>query len=296
MTSCIVVQVRNGDEYIAGFLAHHLRLVDEIILIDHNSVRDLRPLGDDGKVKVFRFCIEHFAKEHFINYVIDAYKIKERFDFVFLLDIDEFLPFKNKLEIKDFFLKHKEDAVVAFNWRNGFIGSGNALDSNTDLYFCKKQTTTRKLVYNARRSKRFFPLEGNHNAKYSMLQVFYVQARPIRCARNLGLLHLPFLDIQGLRRKITENPATHFADKINAHVSHLNLAAGVGWLDSSLDSDEMLQIVANYRTNRSEDVMSVGPEDFEKIDLFSHLRLEIEVLASCISKVPAGTGQPTRSM
>ena len=40
-------------------------------------------------------------------------------DWIFVLDIDEFLPFTSRDDLNNFLRSHSQDKAIAFNWRNG---------------------------------------------------------------------------------------------------------------------------------------------------------------------------------
>src|SRR5690606_32093468 len=116
--TAIVCMVHNGYEYLSEFLTYHFQLCDHIYLIDHNSHRDLRDLRLDGLTVVRSNQVAQFQSEC-TNLVIEHFQIKKKYDWLFVLDIDEFLPFSNKKDFHDFLQKHKQGAVLQFYWRNG---------------------------------------------------------------------------------------------------------------------------------------------------------------------------------
>lgn len=261
MRTCIVTQVKNGFEYIPAFLAHHFNLVDDIFLIDHMSDIDIRSISN-ANLKVVRINIVDFKKEHYINYVIDKYNIKNQYHFVFIIDIDEFLPFYDAYEFRKFLISHRDNDVISFNWSNGFPKNPGSLNSGSKLYFCKHFTATRKLAYNTLRNRRFLPAEGNHQAKYPLLGLGPIQVRPKIVSTGMALLHIPFTSTNTLKQKFRESDQKYFKKKIE------KCAEATGQLlhkiedDYELNPEKYINFIANYRTANKKDLFAVTLHDF----------------------------------
>ncbi len=286
MKSCAVVLVRNSFEYIPAFLAHHSRLVDRIFLIDHNSSCDLRPMKGD-RVEAKRLDAEYFGQAEFINWSIDYFNLKCNYDLIFTIDIDEFLPFTGGDDIKEFFNNYTSSEIVELYWRNGCVEESGYLNENSEISFCRKRSSTRKLVYNSARTKRFQVMMGNHNAKHPLFDLGPVQLRPRPHDSGLGLLHIPFLGMEGLRLKVADFPKNDFADKIRHSVNLIGIEPSSDWLEGEISRRDYLRLVANYRTNQINRILDVDESDFERVKLFADLGTHIAEWRSRLNACPA---------
>lgn len=285
MRTCIVTQVRNGFEYIPAFLAHHFNLVDDIFLIDHLSSKDLREISSD-RLKVKRINILDFKKEHYINYVLDQCNIKNEYQTIFILDIDEFLPFYHAHEFNKFLIQNKNNDVFSFNWSNGFPVNPGKLDASTQLYFCRRYTATQKLGYNTLRNRRFLPVEGNHHAKYPLLDLGPIQVRPKTASTGIGLLHIPFLNSDTLKQKMSDDNSKYFKTKIEKCATYTGQE--IDGIEDKFEDDphRYINFIANYRTNNKKDVFDVTMSDFELHQPFSGREDSIEDWRVRLEKIP----------
>lgn len=283
MKSVILVQVKNSFAQLPAFLAHHKRLVDQIILLDHNSSVDLKDLECAG-VQIFRISAQNFAQELFASYFIYKLKLHEEFDFLFLLDADEFLPFSSKEEIKKFMNDNKKESVLSMQWRNGFSSTDEPLNGTETLYFTHWRTSTHKLIYNIKRVRYVIPIPGNHNAKYPFLDSLLIQLRPIRKDSGLGLLHIPFVGLQGLRQKLSTYPADSFRDKLFRDMSAMGIRHDPTSTEFNLSDEELMSFVANYRSNTSTIRSDITSSSFEKVDFLAGLEDQISIWSARLAK------------
>ncbi|MBN7805712.1 glycosyltransferase family 2 protein [Agrobacterium rosae] len=291
MKSVIVAQVKNSFGYIPAFIAHHQRLVDEIILIDHNSDRQLSGLAREG-VRTFKISADFFAQELFAAYFLKKLDLRKQFDFLFLLDVDEFLPFRSKDELSEFMDQNKEVAVTSMNWRNGFPPSPNALTGSERLYFTIWRSSTRKLIYNLRKLGDILPIMGNHNAKYPLADSLLLQLRTKRRDSDLGLLHIPFLGLEGLRQKLSDFPSQSYGDKIARDLKALGIERDPTDKNFDLSDEELMTFVANYRTKASDIRRDVSRASFEEVDILQGLAEEISRLAVVLAQCPVAPTPP----
>jgi hypothetical protein len=291
MKSVIVVLVKNSLAYVPAFIAHHRRLVDKIILIDHNSDIYLRGLERDG-IQTFRISAGFFAQDLFAAYFLKKLRLQKEFDFLFLLDIDEFLPFTSRSEISAFMDENKRSSTIRMEWRNGFTSSGEQLSGKEKLYFTKWRNGTPKLIYNLKRLGTIMPMMGNHNARYPILDSRVVQFRPRRKDSGLGLLHIPFLGLDGLRRKLLDFPAQPYRDKILRDLSALGIEYDAASPDLNLSDEDLMSFAANYRTKSSRIQRDVNLSSFEEIDFLQGLEAEMAELAADLAACPVAPAPP----
>lgn len=271
MRYCIVVQSKNSFDYLSLFLAHHERLVDRIVVIDHNSDRDLRDLHS-SKIEVHRLDVAAYLQVHSLNFFLHSVlQVTRQSGMLFVLDVDEFLPFGSRTELDAVMAAHRDDAVVSFQWRNGYAEGPNQLVDPSGIRFCRERTPTLKLAYNLDRLGLFFPLGGNHKVKFP--RAFWRWKAPTVGVvdTGLGLLHLPFVGVDGLRQKVRENPSHEFEHKISENYRLIGLDEDKPWGLDAVPDELLLQLIANYRTNVPEGRLRGAPEDFEPVPFMAGL-------------------------
>ena len=115
----IICMVRDGDKYLVDFISYHLNLVDMIWFIDHSSINSVKRF-ETSKIKVFRCNFKAQFQGEVVTLIARNIKNTYKSGWLFILDIDEFLPFTNKYDFNKFLLQKSNYAVSAFNWINGF--------------------------------------------------------------------------------------------------------------------------------------------------------------------------------
>ncbi|TPP11381.1 glycosyltransferase family 2 protein [Rhizobium glycinendophyticum] len=271
MKCTIVIQSKNSFDYLALFLAHHERLADRIVIIDHNSDRDLRGLRSD-KIEVYRLGLAAYMQAHTLNFLLHTVlQVTRESGMLFILDVDEFLPFSSRSDMDAFVADHRKDAIVSFRWRNGYAPEPGQLVDPSGIRFCRQRTPTRKLAYNLDKLGLFFPLGGNHEVR--LARPFWRRRGPTVDVvdSGLGLLHLPFVGLEGLRQKVRDNPAHEFAGKISANYRLLGLKEDRPWAQDAVSEEVMLQLIANYRTNVPQGRLNVVAGDFEPVSFLTGL-------------------------
>ncbi|MEI2383846.1 glycosyltransferase family 2 protein [Breoghania sp. JC706] len=292
--SCIVVQTKNSRQYVPAFLAYHLRCVDKIFLIDHNSDKDYRGLATD-RVSVFRSRMAIFASDVNINTVLSNFPEIRGFDWVFVLDIDEFLPFSNLSETREFMAMHSDDSVVCLRWRNGVpAGTVANLDDATLLSFQHEPSGTSKMAYNMRLFRNFLITEGNHrplNLNSGILRNF---RKRVAQDSSHSIFHIPFLSFRNLRDKIRSCPPKEFGQKINGTARLLVEKYGPDWLEKDIETADFTWLVANYR-NRGEAIdVCAGNFSMDEVHLFRDLKECIADWDARLDACPRGEVVPAR--
>ncbi|WP_188129358.1 glycosyltransferase family 2 protein [Rhizobium sp. RU20A] len=284
MKSVVLAQVRNPNAHLPAFLAHHLKLCDRVILLDHNSDVDLRRLRQP-RVDVFRIEAARFAKDLFVAYFLKSLELWRDHDFLFLLDVDEFLPFSTRQETQAFMQEQRKTAVLSFHWRNGFSSAEGPLDGSETLRFTPWLTPTRKLVYNLKKTGDILPIEGNHNARYPLFDSLLVQIRPKRRDSGLGLFHLPFIGLAGLRDKLASFPEAEFRSKLMKDMRAVGIAEERA---ASLDltDEDLMAFIANYRSEPGGIRPGITAADFEPVPLLAGLQDDIAAQADRLAACP----------
>lgn len=298
----VVCMVYNGDEYISEFLLYHLMLVDHIFLIDHKSHRDLRDLDLSGVTVVRSNHVAQFQSEC-TNLVIDHFDIRNQFDWLFVLDIDEFLPFKTKDEFYIFLRKWSRSKVLHFTWQNGVPlfpdeDAKKAAESLVDcnLHFHKKENATLKVFVNIRKTgQNFYVQTGAHQVAKAKRPI-YTKINRLKMAllyksvpTGMTLFHVVSFDKE------------KFVEKIQNYIRQMEMRSHVvgqgGWMvrdyPTKLDGEEWLWYVANFRLSDKRLHHRARAEDYEPVAIFDHLsRDEIRKLRQTIRMFPEVEKQP----
>ena len=293
-TSCIICQFNDSPIYLPAFLAYHLRIVDHVFLIDHNSSKDYRCLSCD-RVTVFRSTISTYRLDININALLNAINTENKFDWIFVLDIDEYLPFQNKKQIHQFLCKYRYAKCISFRWRNGIFKDGhNASRINSDsvIDFQLSKSIVKKLAYNTGAirnwsGKNLYVAHGNHSAiffAYGNRLLGKLLVRKIQVEEPL--FHIPFLTFDRLSSKLDLHQHK-FKTKILKSTGRLSKIYGPEWYNSRIDLDDIYWLVANYRTQTG-DFVDADRKDFEPIQLFRNIETELNHWESLIGQCKEG--------
>ena len=293
-TSCIICQFNDSPIYLPAFLAYHLRIVDHVFLIDHNSSKDYRCLSCD-KVTVFRSTISTYRLDININALLDVINSENKFDWIFVLDIDEFLPFQNKKQIHQFLFKYRHAECISFRWRNGILKDGRSdtkFESGSVIDFQLSKSKVKKLGYNTGAirnwsGKNFYVTHGNHSAIFfaygsRLLGKLLVKKKRV----EEPLFHIPFLTFDRLSSKLGLKQY-EFKFKILEGTDRLSKKYGPEWYNSRIDLDDIYWLVANYRTPTG-DFVDASRKDFEPIQLFRNIDTELILWESLIEQCKEG--------
>ena len=292
----IVCKVYDSYEYLAEFILYHSILVDHIYFIDHKSKRDLRQLDFQG-ISVVRsnHCRNYQAES--VGRIIEHFSIGKQFDWLFLLDIDEFLPFANRSAVDQFIQQNRKHSILHFHWKNGYPVSSNmkpmySLIDCDEIRFFHRESATRKICVNLMRTKdNFLVPAGAHNILYrnppwySRDRKFRRNANVRSYPSNLPLYHIPAFDRAHMSRKISNLVAEM---PYRSHVKGRG-----GWMirqypkDFSEASDEDWNwYIANFRERHPDRQYSVKASDFVSYGLFDGIsRAECHKLRSRINSL-----------
>ena len=293
-TSCIICHFNDSSIYLPAFLAYHLRIVDHVFLIDHNSSKDYRCLSCD-RVTVFRSTISTYRMDININALLNVINAENKFDWIFVLDIDEFLPFQNKNQIHQFLFKHRYAQCISFRWRNGILKDGRSdsrIESDSIFEFQPSKSKVKKLGYNTGAirnwsGKNLYVTHGNHSAiffAYGNRMLGKLLVKKIQVEEPL--FHIPFLTFDRLSSKLGQDQH-EFEFKILKSTNRLSKKYGPEWYNSRIDLDDVYWLVANFRAQTS-DIVDAGQEDFEPIQLFRNTETELNYWESLIGQCKEG--------
>lgn len=279
--TAVVCMVYNGQEYLAEFISYYLNLCDHIYLIDHNSQKDLRALDIEG-VTVVRSNHEAQFQSECTNRVVEHFKIKEKYDWLFVLDIDEFLPFSDRSIFHVFLEQHKGESAIQFQWRNGvpfYDGDKepppSLIDCNSIRFFHEHSPHCKTCVNIKKTKGRFVVPTGAHH-----ISVDYS-----------GRIRLPIIHRKNrFIAPISKRPLMHivaynrdaFVEKIKVYVEQMKYrdhvkGQGGGVVrdyPDEISNDEWLWYIANFRVSNPDQYYECEVEHFLEEPIFFHLTKE----------------------
>ena len=278
--TAIVCMVNDSQEYLSEFIFYHLNLVDHIFLIDHNSERDLRNLSIQNITFIRSNQKAQFQSEC-TNIVIEHFDIKKKFDWLFVLDIDEFLPFTDRLVFQSFLNKHHNEHTIQFFWKNGVPFHKNQrklpsglIDCCSIRFFSKNSINSKTFVNIKKVNGDFFVPTGAHRIDYMIRGFFsfnffrrrYKSYPSFSC--ELPLFHIVAFD------------KNSFVKKIKRYVEQMKYREHIkgqgGWVvrnyPQSFEGETWLWYIANFRVTNSDNFFEVKPQYFEEKSIFEHLQ------------------------
>lgn len=241
-------------------------------------------------VTVIRSSIGLYALDLGINALLSNLNLKKEFKWIFILDVDEFLPFENSSEIEQFFDLNETHGYIHMPWKNGILSDENQLEIHHDsvFQFSNYNSTVTKLAYNTDRTGEFWIRHGNHFV-----------LRPLARFRDLflgsrftntqtPLYHVPFLNPKYLRDKIETNPQSNFYRKIVQGSSYLTNKYGENWHQVALSDEDLFWFVHNYRIKKEKDQTAVKASDFSTTKPFHYLGKDISFWSDYLTNCPEG--------
>lgn len=279
LKTAVVCMVYNSYEYLSEFLTYYLGLCDHIYIIDHNSERDLRDLKID-RVTFIRSNHEAQFQSECTNTVIEHFGIKNKYDWLFVLDIDEFLPFSDKASFQNFLKKHNKDNVVQLHWRNGVPfyddkqGAPPSLIDCDSIRFFHLKGRQHKSFVNIKKTKgAFFVPTGSHHISRHL--PYWQEKLPI--IRNRKIYKAAISDLT-LYHIVAFNKDA-FIKKIKNYVEQMKYREHIvgqgGWMvrdyPDDFSGDEWLWYIGNFRVSEKDQQYPVSRDDFVETSVFAHL-------------------------
>ena len=286
--------VHNSYEYLSEFLLYYSRLADHIFLIDHDSTRDFRALSLPHVSVVRSNHLIQFQAEC-TNKVIEHFDIANTFDWLFVLDIDEFLPFATRQEIDTFVGRHRSHDAVHFYWTNGTPFQKDAekpeslMDCDDIRFFNRDSINTAACVNLVRMDGNFLVRAGAHHIGYKRAPWYFripkltgrLNVRSVPA--GVPLYHILAFDRDQFVRKIK---------RITEQMKYrLHVKGRGGWVvrdyPSEFDNEQWLWYIANFRVSDPSMHCSATLTDFERVSLFETLDQDRCVqLRAAIKKLP----------
>lgn len=266
----LLCQFKDPEPYFAAFHAHHERLVDRLIYIDHGSRLEFSKL-ELAKTKFIACDITNFAKDITYSKIINQSGLLADLDFLFILDVDEFLPMETHKALHTFLQPYVNYGTGTLNWVNGYPDRLKSLQMSPSLWVQETPSPTKKLFYNLKKLNSFLPKEGNHNADYPLLGQTFFQLRPRRNKTPAPLIHLPIISNDQISQKLTEFPRQDFGDKLQS----LGESGGFPQLQK-----EVANLVSDYREQNPRG------HTFTETQILKDLQKRMTALTNLIARLP----------
>ena len=207
----VVTMVKNEIDIIDDFLAHHLPIVDRIYVADHLSSDGTFELlqaraRTEKRIRVLRFDYE----QHFQGAVVTAVSrqaVDDGADWIFPLDADEFLPFREGEALRSA-VRAADSEIVTLAWANlvpeplpesvGPVDWSRPFLTLPDFPASTKTAFSAELV---RLHKDFVVGEGSHHVSFR-------GKGPTSRPRMSSLVHLPIRSLQQAHSKFRSGAAS----------------------------------------------------------------------------------------
>ncbi|GJL99849.1 MAG: hypothetical protein DHS20C07_15290 [Methyloligella sp.] len=279
MKIAIVTMVKDSISFLPEFITHYEKLADTIFVVDHNSQYDLGRIHS-SKIKFIRADLYTYFQEECTNLIIDHFKIRDEFDWLFVLDVDEFLPFYKREKLENLLRSYAKDKVLSYSWKNGLAvdetlkaNSDGIIDSSNLIFYERKSRTVKSAVNIKAIKGNFFVPRSAHNIAYYKKPLWH------RLLRGDG--------VKFYKSQIIEQPLFHivslgkedFEEKIKNFKKMRKMMDGVNGIGGSLiysypetySFNELLRYVANYRVGNIKDHFQATRENFQNSFNFNHL-------------------------
>ncbi len=270
----LLLLVQNGIEILPEFLVHHVKLFHKIHIIDHNSRYDLSILRGPN-VKVYRADMATYFQEEYINVLLEKVLSEENPDWIFTLDVDEFLPFFSEKEFQSFLRFHNKKGVIEFSWRNGLPidrlspSEDSGVSDSEEVIFFNTMSTTKKCAVNSMRlGNNFYIPRSNHRVQIRRGFFDFLGTRRSK---------VPAFDTGKEIYHLLSSSLDDFAMKIGNFKRIRSKFVGVEGHGGSLifkypdtyTIDDWMTFTASYRSGNPVDIPRVKRSDFFEVDLFA---------------------------
>lgn len=264
MRKVLICQVKDQRDLVPLFVGAHYRLFDQIVLIDHNSKMDLREISIE-KVTVVRVEVRPYLQQVYPNFVIRSLRLQERFDFIFALDIDEFLLVEDE-RLTEILHRNCNSAYIKLYWRNGILES-SADNDEIVAWRHLENSPTSKAAVNSGKIKIFNFLHGYHSVWYSMR---YKMNPLIKGGRfeNVPISHFRLGLGSDFMSKINHKsfPNGTFWSKITRSASDDYVESCKRVAQGCDDINDRFKVAAFYRNASDSTPRVVDERMFEKLD------------------------------
>lgn len=204
----VVAMARNESARAHDIMRHFCALFDRIILIDHLSEDATARIAlsydghADTEVIVLRGLDQGYYQSEYMSACANALIREAATDWIFFLDFDEFLPFRDACSFRQALVDLAHQPVIHMHWQNialcdldpqSLQGAEGILGPHVSEY--------KKIALNLRaldRGREVTVAQGNHSVSFAGDDQMHVGAHAF------GLFHVPILGYEALKMKISQ--------------------------------------------------------------------------------------------
>ena len=258
----VIAMARNEAARAHDSLRHFCALFDKVVLIDHRSNDQTAQIAaryngvNNTEVVVLRGEDAGYYQSEYMSAVANALIAEGRSDWIFFLDLDEYLPFQTTGDLRQALVDLGDHSVIHMHWCNLALTSfdvetfqgANVIMTPTVSAFVKVALNTRCLPVG-----KVEVCQGNHAV---ILPNYYV---PVVGERAFGLFHVPIAGLDALRRKVDQG--SRALEETRGKVATL----GDHWVEMSAQIDSLTtnadlvrEVALNYGRPLKEIIASVS--------------------------------------
>ena len=222
--SCFVM-MRNERSGLDPFLDQVLEFFDNIIIVDHSSTDSSKSVvkaRNSDKIEIFDLVSAGYPQEQVATKFFKREMRMRHPDWMFFLDCDEFLPFRNRAEFETALRAQADSDIVYMHWRNICPVDLNGVDIFAGQFKCLGEPAeTKKIAVSGRLIDRF-PMMRIYQGYHGVGGTLNLNET---CLSPIGLFHIP---VQSKRRYI--NKVTSSALRLIEEKNLLNKGLGSHWV------------------------------------------------------------------
>ncbi len=262
----VISMVKNEIGIIKDFSKHILSLFDYWICVDHCSedgtFEFLSELSSQtNKLNLIRYVSEGYYQSEIMTYIANNHELCRNAKWVFFLDADEFLPFKNKKQFEDELNKYTSNSVIRMFWKN-LVPKDYEHDGalQREVYIPTTCGDHSKIAFQPKLLpvEQFAIAQGNHEILHGKSK------SPLQSVTVFALYHLPVRTFAQQELKLQQGIAAY-----NAMPQNSDKILGLHWrkIDELIKAHGVTDEMANYIA------FSYGAFDFSKKQSMSRYEL-----------------------
>ena len=202
----VITMVRNEHARIHDFMRHVCALFDRVIVIDHHSDDDTGKIASDyhginnTEVIVMRGEDDGHYQSEYMTACANALIREYATDWIFFLDVDEFLTFHNRLAFQQALVSYNEFPFIHMPWRNIALKQLDPTTVQGTYGIIGPQSHLSKIAINVRMIKntKIIINEGNHTVRLQSIKTI------IPSIQSFDLYHIPIIGKKALKNKVEQ--------------------------------------------------------------------------------------------
>lgn len=246
----VCVMARNENRRLHDAMRHYCAMFDRVVFVDHCSTDDTARIArsyagiNNTRVVVFRGNDEGHYQSEYMTACARALLAEGQSDWIFFLDVDEFLPFADRAEFERALLQYLRQPVISMGWRNVALREFSPPTLQVvEGFIAPGVSRFRKVALNARllAQSNVGIGEGNH---YALVDG---QMLGERGPDGFALFHVPVLDGEALAAKIAQGIKSYDASAGKPPAEGYHWRDMNGFLTEIRSSPALLrEVILNY--------------------------------------------------